>query len=95
MPPKKKSKKKAAKEEPVEEKTEWDDLPPEQIQEAIALLKAGVDRAQLDRNQVQLDRVRCACRLCMPGLTARVPPMCVRVGGCPGGACAGHDPDIL
>lgn len=42
---------------PPEPPSEFDTLPTEVLKERLVDLKAKLDRAQLDRNQVQLDRV--------------------------------------
>ena len=99
MPPKKKKggKKKAAAPVVEEAPSEFDAMPAEQLNDVIAELKAKVDRAQLDRNQVQLDRVR-ACggagaagleRACDARVRVRAWGGVARRGG------AGHDPDVL
>lgn len=64
MPPKKKGKKGkkgkagARPPPPPPEPDEFDGMATEQLKEQILDLKSRLERAQLDRNQVQLDRVR-------------------------------------
>ena len=63
MPPKKKGGKKKGKkaagrpDPPPPEPDEFDGMATEQLREQILDLKSRLERAQLDRNQVQLDRV--------------------------------------
>ena len=66
MAPKKKGKGKKGKDEaPPPEPSEFDDMTIDALRQQIAELKPRLDRAQMDRNQVQLDRVWCfPCLLC-------------------------------
>lgn len=60
MPKGKKKGKKAKEEAPPPEPSEFDGMTVEALRAQIAELKPRVERAQLDRNQVQLDRVSLA-----------------------------------
>jgi hypothetical protein len=87
MPKKGKKGKKSKDEAPPPEPSEFDALTIDALKAQIAELKPRVERAQLDRNQVQLDRVRTAllCRECGP-LFSAVRHACV---------VAGHASNIL
>ncbi len=58
MPKGKKGKKGKKEEAPPPEPSEFDDMTVDALKAQIAELKPRVERSQLDRNQVQLDRVR-------------------------------------
>ncbi len=57
MPAKKKGKKGKKDEAPPPEPSEFDDMTIDALRQQIAELRPRLDRAQMDRNQVQLDRV--------------------------------------
>jgi hypothetical protein len=59
MPPKK-GKKGKKDDTPPPQPSEFDDMTIDALRGQIAEFKTRVDRAQMDRNQVQLDRVCCA-----------------------------------
>lgn len=58
MGPKKAKKEKKAKEEKEEEKSEYANMDLEMLREVVPMLKQQLEKSMLDRNYVQLERVR-------------------------------------
>ncbi|CAM9402004.1 unnamed protein product, partial [Laminaria digitata] len=50
--------KKGKKEEEKQEETEYDNMDLEMLQEVVPMLKQQLEKSMLDRNYVQLERVR-------------------------------------
>ena len=86
MPKGKKKGKKGKEEAPPPEPSEFDGMTQDQLRAQLAELKPRLDRAQLDRNQVQLDRVGGVCAIACPVWCVRA--VCGRHS-------AGHAADVL
>jgi hypothetical protein len=83
MPAKKKGKGKKGKDEaPPPEPSEFDDMTIDALRAQIAELKPRLDRAQMDRNQVQLDRVSAQGLQAPPGCLHPAPTLYVCPSAC-------------